>query len=290
MVGRARLHRRQAFRVPRRAQRLCFGAFVPARGRKVAHVAVFDQPGGRRSSPRCVARTFRRPARGLYCRLRRTLREPHRASCSRWIRARSSDAREIRECLLGSRAPSMGRACSGPKRPREGLFVLSRLLMASLYPADRRRGEKLLVESAQLGSVSAMMERALCVGSEDPERYRWWGRVTARGEHCAVANLCRAVERMNRRPRGPVMYAIGSAWEGHLNVESCSAFGATMSSDTIQSLVGAVKYFVACNRKARAAIRCWIVIARRHGVVKDMRTTIARMVWKDRAAWSKRTI
>ncbi len=173
---------------------------------------------------------------------------------------------------------------------REGLFELSRLLMASLYPADRRRGEKLLVESAQLGSVSAMMERALCVGSEDPERYRWWGRVTARGEHCAVANLCRAVERMNRRPRGPVMYAIGSAWEGHLNVESCSAFGATMSSDTIQSLVGAVKYFVACNRKARAAIRCWIVIARRHGVVKDMRTTIARMVWKDRAAWSKRTI
>jgi hypothetical protein len=42
-----------------------------------------------------------------------------------------------------------------------------------------------------------------------------------------------------------------------------------------------------CASAAEAVIECWLVIARRRGVSKDIRGLIAEWVWEQRFEWSR---
>jgi hypothetical protein len=39
--------------------------------------------------------------------------------------------------------------------------------------------------------------------------------------------------------------------------------------------------------RARAAVNCWSIAGRRHGVVKDMRVMIAKMAWAEPWLWGE---
>jgi hypothetical protein len=161
---------------------------------------------------------------------------------------------------------------------------------------DLPRALSLLKEAAELGDAVGQQqygERGFGVG--DWERFLWFGRASIKGNRTAANDLvketvrelkwCEAPENREKES-GRILFEMGAALSGHLNMEDKLAFGVPVEPKTLFSLQRVVALHRNWCEEAKRAVRCWIWIAMRHGVVKDIRILIARQLWQERWRYS----
>ncbi len=149
----------------------------------------------------------------------------------------------------------------------------------------------LLKEASELGHGEASAWYAFDAFKEsDWRRYRWLGRSMAQGHQNAIRALHSAAPAQlslfdSGQATGRVVFELGSVLQGHAADLGVLFFSSIDISDfvAVQRCVQLHDQWVA---EAKAAIECWIAVARRLGMARDMRLLIARMLWEQRADWS----
>ncbi len=178
---------------------------------------------------------------------------------------------------------------------RQGLFRLGYWLCKGRgCEMDRARGFSLWKDAAELEQRNAHWYLGIrAYSASDWQRYRWWGRGAARGDRDSILSLrTSALTQLKLfdegKGSGRVVLELGSVCNGHVDIASGKLFG--MQFPPRQSVEGAQRC-VELHEKwciaAKAAIECWILVARRLLMVKDIRQIIARLSWAQRADWSK---
>jgi hypothetical protein len=165
---------------------------------------------------------------------------------------------------------------SAAQQCRSGMYALARMCAST----NLARSKQLMREAALLGCVGAMWAYAAIVPTDDPEQFEFLARAAAHGVQMAGRKLSHAATRLSRQVR----FDVGRACV--INAEEGRAQGFVAIEQEFGALKAAVKFYVDCNAAARAAIECWIAVARRLGVMRDIRGIIARMLWKQRIHWS----
>ncbi len=81
-----------------------------------------------------------------------------------------------------------------------------------------------------------------------------------------------------------ILFAVGKALRGNINVVKKEIFGNPLYFETIKEFsIKSFMFFHSQCLACRAAIDTWTIIAIRSMVVKDIRRMISEMLWKDRA-------
>jgi TPR repeat protein len=151
---------------------------------------------------------------------------------------------------------------------------------------DRAKAVGLFRLAAELGLAEAQLRFGLfCYDANNWQRYRWWGEGSVRGSHSARRALLRAALIQGGRVDADtrVVFELG-AWLARLGRDGI-ARNATAQEKVAVKLC--VEFHDKCCDAARAAARCWLLVAKRLGVSKDMRLLIARLIWEQRGDWSR---
>lgn len=159
---------------------------------------------------------------------------------------------------------------------RYALFLIG--LDCRYGPTDGKEKDACLKRSAELGCPDAFYSHGLYnFPRHDPLRYTWFWKSIQCGQHVPeildrMAEVCICLrtndECHDRDDMGPAVYTIGS----YLRKEPQSN----------HDLIFAVEYYKQQTLRLRAAINTWTWVARRVGVVKDIRRLIANMLWTDK--------
>jgi hypothetical protein len=172
---------------------------------------------------------------------------------------------------------------------RDGLFCIGQCFEEGAgCGKDERRAAQYYGEAAELGQADAQFwlgESAY--GTRDWERYMWWGRACARGNTDAMSflfdSVMKQLQLFEAGTSGRILFEIGAACRGHVDVKHGAAFGHTTGS--WKALHRAVTLFGDWTDNAKRAAECWVGVGRRLSIVKDIRMTIARMIWERRCVW-----
>ena len=128
--------------------------------------------------------------------------------------------------------------------------------------------------AAELEQPFALREYAIRTFScDDPQRYRWLGRALRAGSYAAESDLVKAVLAKNN-VFDRIVCEIGQIFQ-----------------DRFPCHVGfAINHASKCYRTvvvhARMAIDCWTFVAKRLGLIKDLRVYVAKMLWEERTFWA----
>ncbi len=194
-----------------------------------------------------------------------------------------------------------GEAVAWAQRAANQREPLGMLKLASFYwlgracAEDQAKAVALFREAAELEQVSAMYNYAKRgLGEADPERYAWLGRAAARGHDAAAMELTLAAEKqvglMRVLRSGRVVLAIGEALREHVDVGARTVFELACDEPYLECAEKVLELSATWTRQAQEAIRCWLMIGRRQrGTNRDVRMVIAKLLWRDRGAWSERT-
>jgi hypothetical protein len=166
--------------------------------------------------------------------------------------------------------------------------------LGTVCEEDRLKARRLFREAAEMQHVSAMYNHAKRgLGEADPERYVWLGRAAALGHHAAAMELTLAAEKQlglwRTLQSGRVVLAIGEALRERINVVAKTVFELECDEQYLECADQVVKLSVGWTSLAQEAIRCWLMIGRRQrGTNRDVRMLVAKLLWRDRGAWSER--
>lgn len=130
---------------------------------------------------------------------------------------------------------------------------------------------------------SAMINLGDLLKNSDPQKWYWAGCAARRGfANGFISTFSKQVQRFSRDSLlAPVVFAIGQALHGH--VKGRSIFGVRVDMEvSIADANRAVSFFLFQCVAARQAVDIWSLIAKRLGVVKDVRVLIAKEVWEAR--------
>jgi TPR repeat protein len=181
---------------------------------------------------------------------------------------------------------------SASQGSRWGMFRLGDCYNGGLgCEKDAARGRAYWKAAAELGLSHAHYHLGYSRFVEgDWERYVWWAGAALLGNVKAISDLAVALRKQlplydEGRGSGRVMFELGAAYSRLL-----------LRDDEVWSTCSDM--FVASARRcahlheqwlamAREAISCWLMLARRLGVAKDVRVLIGRKVWEERREWSK---
>jgi hypothetical protein len=133
------------------------------------------------------------------------------------------------------------------------------------------------------------------------ERYAWLVRAAAKGYDgvrvCFFAAHFLPLFEAGDKARilhtvGPTVRAYLSAWSRDTRASSRSEFLLAQDvrepgEEQLQKLLRVAELHVAMLSRAREAIDCWSMAARRLGVAKDMRLLIAKMAWDEAWHWNR---
>jgi hypothetical protein len=133
---------------------------------------------------------------------------------------------------------------------------------------DTKAAEALIRQAAELG-----------------QRYRWWGRATARNVNIGITRLISAAGGSGRSPR--VVLELGAALSGRMDEEMEELFEMVCDAKAVQAARLCIRRYEKWCEEAKEGVRCWLLAARRQGVVKDVRVMVARMLWEQRAFWGR---
>jgi hypothetical protein len=139
--------------------------------------------------------------------------------------------------------------------------------------------------AAELGDPKAQHAYGeLAYGGDDWQRYRWWGKAFSRGNVMASQSLLHSVvPLLQRLPESSrLVFELGEAFEGRLGDRDRG------SREQYIAAQRCVQRYQKWCAEAQSGIRCWLIVGKRLGVARDMRVLIARLVWEERAKWSKR--
>jgi hypothetical protein len=175
---------------------------------------------------------------------------------------------------------------------RDGLYQLGECLWNG-EGCDKDANKALLLykEAAQRGHLWAQLRYGThAFQKNDWERYVWWGRAANQGCPGAQSGLVDvAAELMKLRDWNGrwrrVLFEVGAACKGHVDV-----FSRYRNDRAVLAIERAVALHEEWCADAERAICCWVWIARKKKIVKDIRTAIAKMLWADKAFWSETTI
>jgi hypothetical protein len=84
------------------------------------------------------------------------------------------------------------------------------------------------------------------------------------------------------------LHTIAPVLRANDDIEARRAFGSRNAMCEIRKFGRVIELHNAMLGRARAAIDCWSTVARRRGVVKDMRVTIAKMAWEEVWRWGEK--
>ncbi len=150
---------------------------------------------------------------------------------------------------------------------------------------DLEKAKENFLIAAKLDFTMAMIDYGWCLGESDAQRWRWWGIAAARsGDRTFFfRNFSKQVEQFNSDPSlAAVVFFIGRALRGHVNTEKREIFGISSTTLQIGSANRAIDFFSFQCMASRSAVDMWCLIARRGGVVKDIRLLIANLIWTKR--------
>jgi hypothetical protein len=182
-----------------------------------------------------------------------------------------------RKMLRRKAARAMGHAARAGDR--DAMFVHAAAWL-KMGPANLKAVAQ-LHEAANLGQLDAM----LVVAGVDPKLHMQ-ERVSIfkRALSCDFPKVSRKIgERFERKPTLVLAFALGGACHGMLESEQANFFGEPIFPPSLRD---AEKVFLSACEKAAAAVECWIGVARRLGVVRDLRRVIAKLLWRDRHTWA----
>jgi hypothetical protein len=85
-----------------------------------------------------------------------------------------------------------------------------------------------------------------------------------------------------------VLHTVAPVLRANVDIEAREAFGSRKAMCEIPKFRRVIELHDAMLGRARAAVDCWSVVGRRRRVVKDMRVTIAMLVWDEAWLWSEK--
>jgi hypothetical protein len=173
---------------------------------------------------------------------------------------------------------------------RLGLFQLGRCLEKGIGCAvDKVRAFALLKEAAELDCPRAQHRYGKAAfGKYDWQRYKWWGLASekhfeAEQYYTAVANLLPAFE----HGLGRILCTVAPVIRRHLDIANSTLFGRAIDSDPLEKWMRMIRRYDTVLGRAKRAIDCWSMAARRCRVAKDIRVMIAKMVWEQAWQWGE---
>jgi TPR repeat protein len=156
---------------------------------------------------------------------------------------------------------------------------------------SKERALRLYKEAAQMGDCDGTLFYATDgFAEEEPERYVHLGRAAAQGsEHAALLLVEETPRRFEDLLRGRehsarCVFEIGAAFREHIVGQTL--FGRPVPSDKVRAAARAVAMHAESCERAKQAIETWLLVARKRRVVRDIRGSIAKMLWANRADWS----
>ncbi len=153
---------------------------------------------------------------------------------------------------------------------------------------DEAKAQKCFQRAAELGEPYSQFRVGQLLGVDDVQRYQWWALAAARGfSHASTCLAQAAKEQLKQRARGVrIVVMIGSVCQGQLNASDCRAFRQPCVRQYLETLQKATKAYEQWAGDVRQAVECWLMIARRNGVPKDLRLVVARGLWVQRWDWN----
>jgi hypothetical protein len=146
---------------------------------------------------------------------------------------------------------------------------------------DYAKGLALCQQAARLGEVQCQLRVGLECTEDDPERFVWWKRAMENGLWTPLTLMVLAAKTADKR----VMFELGRVCAGKIDSSQCAIFGRTVEPEGWRAMLQAERLYDATCRVATDAIHCWLLVARRVGVVRDIRILIARLAWEQRSGW-----
>jgi hypothetical protein len=171
---------------------------------------------------------------------------------------------------------------------RDGLLRLSYLLSKGIGgPMDKKRGFAALQQAVELWDREAM--RMLWSDHRNPEnpRYHSLCRAAALGWGWAINVVVNCVlpSVKKRVLEGQPLLELGAALKGRIDALNNRVLGTSVAKPMIGTALQCVALYDGWMQQVRAAIDLWTVVARRAGLVKDVRVLVAQGLWCERNAW-----
>jgi hypothetical protein len=230
--------------------------------------------------------------------------EDERALLLAWAADAASRAALVRSAEMGY-APAQAQLASqvppGPEKvewaqraadqgDRFGLFLLAQCVhLGRGCEADLDRGVELYRRAAELGLARA--QNAYAMYAFRPEQWQrcvWQGRAAMQGLDPLL--FCNSVLFLFWRLEGDeqrrMVHAVGGVVAKGLDAKTGRFFGSLeLQEGQNAQLLRVVQLHESMMQRARQAIDCWSVVARRCGMAKDMRVLIAKMAWEEAWRW-----
>jgi hypothetical protein len=86
----------------------------------------------------------------------------------------------------------------------------------------------------------------------------------------------------NRRGFGHDVFCAGKLLVGHVDATRRIVFDLHFAHDRLECAVDALRFFKDCAEQAKIEVECWLMVAKRMMVIKDVRGMIAVMIWEAR--------
>ena len=139
--------------------------------------------------------------------------------------------------------------------------------------------------AAELGHVDSAEDYGDLLDESDPVRWIWSGRAASGGRpRSFLYSFSKQVDQFfSGSGNATVVFLIGRALKGNINVEKKLIFG---WSNNFDSLIGpanqAVSFYDSQIKSTRLAVDTWTLISTRLLMIKDMRIYIGKMIWETR--------
>jgi hypothetical protein len=172
------------------------------------------------------------------------------------------------------------------ERDREGIFWLGYCCqIGDGCEKDLDKARECYLVAAQLGLVLSMNALGFLLDESDPQRWFQWCRAAVLGDpNTFLADFSAQVEKFNSGSgNSSVMFQIGRALNGHVNVEERTIFGNKYVFDNhIVPANSSISIYKAQLAACRRAVNAWSHVGIHCGVVKDIRVFIGKLVWETR--------
>jgi hypothetical protein len=152
------------------------------------------------------------------------------------------------------------------------------------------RAIDLFKEAAVLGEVPSMYSYGeLAFVELDWERFYWWGRAATRRvcDHVFRGVVLDLLPSFEKGEHGRILHTVAPVIERNLDIDEEDLFGKAVDVKAIENFERVIELHAGMLGRAKAAIACWSMAARRLGVVKDMRVMIGKMAWEEAWMWSE---